>query len=263
MLKSIAAICALCLGAGHACSFFYFRHLHYETLEPGVVSVLEASGSSHGPAPDTEAKSQIGISTRAGFKAKFQEYLRDSALVFIGRIDSVVVGGDQDTVPSGLSPEVVLASSWGSPAYGGFYLRFSIDTLLKGHLPSRKFWAKAYGEGGSCGVSPQSYGYPKTSFLNVSNKFDNMADLKLPKLVTNCGNCTQAHWFDGRYLVSPDFPGINLDITEVLPTYPATGVLRRPAPARPVTPGGKAYQPDGRRVEEPKSGRNAPLPLLK
>lgn len=257
MLKILGSILALGLGTAFACSgTAYF--LRGEETEPGVFTVLRG----YGWGPVGEASEVIGTSKTADFKAHVANIIASNNLVFIGAIDSVIGDGLTNASAPGLVPDVVLAPPYAGQTYGIFYARLKIDTLLKGSLPSRHFWFQGYGYGTSCNVTPFLYKMGGR-FLNFSNGLDSMAHLKMPRYSTFCSNCPVAHWFDGRYLYSPDFPVLKLDITTIYPTYPATGILRRPAPARPFRISEKTYQPNGRRVEEAKTGRKPPVPLLK
>jgi hypothetical protein len=263
MLKSILLIAALSTTAGYACSGT-FNFLRGEEIAPGVFNVYRGPGSSD-PGAGTVGNDRlelIGTSTISAFKAHVTNLMASNELVFIGAIDSMVGNGlTNASAPSWLIPEIVLTRDYPGQTGIAFYARLRIDTLFKGNLPSKHFWFKGYGSGSSCDVS--LWNYTVTRFLNFSNKFDNMTDLKLGGYNIFCGNCPQAHWFDGRYLRSPDFPVLRLDITEVMPTYPATGILRRGVPWRSPAASGKSYQPDGRLIPDAGTPRKTPLPALK
>src|SRR5690606_38768049 len=133
---------------------------------------------------------------------------------------------DKDTVPPGLVPDLDLASSTDTlPLSFRLYMRFHIDTLMKGALPGKTFWIRTRVALSSCDGSYQ--GLKNRAFLNASSGFMNLADLKL-NISLSTGAYSppfpSSHWFDGRYLVAPDFPGLRLDITELYPDYPATSV---------------------------------------
>jgi hypothetical protein len=259
MLKAFGTIIALSLGLSFACSgtFYYLRG---EEIEPGVFQVFRGQGLLASPGGDPPLE-PVGISRVSDFKTHVANLIASNELVFIGAIDSIIGDGLTSASAPGLVPDVVLAPEYAAQTYGIFYARLKVDTLIKGSLPSRHFWFKGYGYGSSCNVP--MHVYKAGRFLNFSNTFDKMTDLKLPKYSSFCSNCPVAHWFDGRYLRSPDFPVLRLDITEIYPTYPATGILRRGVPWRRSAGSGKAYQPDGRRVEETKMGHKTPLPVLK
>jgi hypothetical protein len=254
MLKTIGTVLVFGMGASFACSgTSYF--LKGEETEPGVFNVLRGYGW---PASGASLET-IGTSTIAEFKAHVGNIMASNSLVFIGAIDSIIGDGRTSASAPGLVPDIVLAPPHPGQTYGVFYARLKIDTLFKGSLPSKHFWFQGYGYGSSCAVYLPFWKAGK--FMNFSNGLDSMTHLRLPKFESFCSNCPTAHWFDGRYLSSPDFPVLKLDITSIYPTYPATGILRPKAPARFGAPTGKAYHPDGRRIEGP-TGRKTPAPLL-
>ena len=261
MLKSILVLLALCTGAAQACSFVYSQ-IRYDTLETGVVRVVRITSGENVRHEYVTTYDTLGISRTSAFQDKLRSYLQDSSLVFIGTVDLVLqFHNAADTVVPGISPTFVLRTSEGGTwERWPFFARIHVDTVLKGTLPSQ-FWIRSSQSGTSCDLSVLAHrGKP---FLNVSNGLQKPSDLKLSTFMNPYDNFPSAHWFDGRYLVSPDFPGIRLDITEVLPTYPATGLLRRGVPLRPANVSGKTYQPDGRRVQDVNTPRKTPLPLLK
>jgi hypothetical protein len=263
--------------ASAACPVYPPQGERYDTLQNGtVVLTWENNVLDKSSAPlKASRRDTLAISTPAGFKAWLQSSLADSALAFIGRIDSVIekrsdgnsVGEPVgDTVVAGLTVSLTLnprdTTVSGSRNYP-FYARLRIDTLTRGTLPSKNFWIKGYRSPG-CPMSLRTY--KNLRFLNLSAGFASMKDLKLPPDISFylAGQTIipDAHWFDGRYLISPRFPGLRIDIREVLPAYPVTGILRRGVPGRPEGVSGKAYQPDGRRIEGP-TGRKTTAPLLK
>ncbi len=260
MIKSIFITLAFCVGIGQACSFVYSQ-IRYDTLEAGVVRVVRITSGENVRHEYVTTYDTLGISRTSAFQEKLRSYLQDSTLVFIGTIDSVLqFQSAGDTVVSGISPTFVLRASQTDNERWPFFARVRVDTVLKGTLPSL-FWIRSSQSGTSCDLSVSVH--RGKAFLNVSNGLQRPSDLKLSAFMSSYDNFPTAHWFDGRYLVSPDFPGIRLDITEVLPTYPATGVLRRGVPWRPANLSGKTYQPDGRRVQNLDAPRKTPLPLLK
>jgi hypothetical protein len=128
-------------------------------------------------------------------------------------------------------------------------IRLQIDTVLRGTFPSsqRPVWLKVYGGAATCTV-PFSQ-YLGKSFFNASSGFSTASDLHVAFEVFPWWDpYPDAHWFDGRYLVSPEFPGLKLDITDLFPDYPAVGIVRHTMPAVPFKPDGRGYRPDGRIV---------------
>ena len=261
MLKSTFALFVLFTGAAQACSFVYSQ-IRYDTLETGVVRVVRITSGENVRHEYVTTYNTLGISRTSVFQDKLRSYLQDSSLVFIGTIDSVIQFHDAaDTVVPGISPAFILRASDGATwERWPFFARIRVDTVLKGTLPSQ-FWIRSSQSGTSCDISVSAHRGKR--FLNVSNGLLKPSDLKVPTFMNPYNNFPTAHWFDGRYLVSPDFPGIRLDITDVLPTYPATSVLRRGVPWRPTNISGQTYQPDGRRVQGVNTPRKTPLPLLK
>lgn len=260
MLKKIFMALAVIASVAGACSGEMY-HLKGEQTEPGVYNVLRRTVPFElvgGPTPTL-----MGVSRMADFREYFQKLVADNDLVFIGDIDSVIGDGMRDTIVPGLIPDIVLAPQYPLQTWGGYYARLKIDTVIKGSLPSAHFWFKGYGNGTSCDVSVQMYKW-WGRFLNFSDKFEKMSDLKLSSYASFCSNCPQFHAFDGRFLYSPEFPVLTLDIREVLPGYPVALDRPRNSSIVPWKPGKKAYQPDGRTVPEaPKSGRKSAVPVLK
>jgi hypothetical protein len=259
MLKSIFISLMLLVGSGFGCTIFYTT-VRYDTLSPEIVAVTAASNGPSG-------RDTLLISRKPEMKSYFQSLFADSSLVFIGAIDSLIqqVPG-KDTVIPGLVPAIVFAPDDTMPqSRTTLYFRLRIDTLIRGTLPSKSFWVKAGYVQSLCGFGYG--GYNNRVFLNASASFSKLSDLKvstqLDKFAGMLPSPATAHYFDGRYLVARNFPGLKLDITEVLPTYPATGILRRGVPWRPANVSGKTYQPDGRRVQGVNTPRKTPLPLLK
>jgi hypothetical protein len=253
MLKSFALTVALGAGAAPACTGFTY-HLKSEELEPGVYRVLRGSGSFALPGAPQEYET-IGIARLSDFKTYLEVIISNHSLVFIGAIDSVIGNGMQDPVVPGLVPHFTLAPLMSV----GVYARIQVDTILKGTLPANPFWILANPVRSSCHGNFHKTG----KFLNFSNKLDSLSDLKVSTLANFCANCPTAHWFDGRYLRSPEFPVLALDITQLYPDYPATSVHRRSVPVIPLRLDGKAYRPDGRTVPAAKAGRKTALPLLR
>lgn len=196
--------------------------------------------------------------TREQLRSHYQGLLQDSALVFLGRIDSVIQLPAGDT-SNPVTPWRRLTRDSTAPAnrFFRFYARIRIDSLLRGSLPHPSFWIE--------GERPEACSFKwedfqGKTFLNSSSGLSKMTDLKL-----DLGGRTlpTGYWFDGRYLTTPPFYGVRLDITEVMPDYPATSLLMtRSKRFRQGTPAGASYQPDGRRVGESFRGRSA-LPELR
>lgn len=247
-------------GVALACSGNHYR-LKGEEIGPGVYQVYSASG--FWPLPDSSVQWRSeGISRVADFKAQMDSLISVSNLVFVGSIDTVVGDGLHNAAePAGIVPQTVLLRSTASDTtYGRFYARLKVDTLIKGTLPSSLFWFVGYGYGSSCNVNLQDYRGGR--FLNYSNAFTNMSDLKMPRYSSFCVNCPTAHWFDGRYLRSPDFPVLALDIREVLPGFPVSLQGATPRVQVPLRRDGKRYSPDGRIVPE-KSVHKRTVPALR
>jgi hypothetical protein len=232
-----------------------------EEIAPGEYRVLRGPFSFVIPG-STYAYDTLGVSKVSDFKTFIQNVIDTSDLVFIGHIDSTIGDGLTNvTAPSGVVAAVTLfRTSTADTSYGKFYARLTVDTLIKGRLPSKSFWFKAFGYGSSCNVYPSEY-QMGGRFLNFSDKFDHISDLKMPKYSTFCTNCPVAYWFDGRYLRAPEFPVLALDITSIYPSYPATSITRRTSNVAPWKPIGKGYRPDGRIA--PKSGRKSAVPVFK
>jgi hypothetical protein len=252
---------ALAFEAALACSGSSYM-LRGEEIQPGVFQVSRASG--YFPPPGPQSYEPIGTVTMAEFKHHFDTVLANNALVFIATIDSVVEAGfPPNPTPIELpDPDFVLSSIW-MHSSGEFYLRLSIDTLIKGTLPSKLVWLKGYRNGTSCGTF--FTGYKGLRFLNYSDHLDTMPDLKLSEWESFCANCPRANTFDGRYLRSPEFPVLSIDIREVLPGFPVSlnSSMRTPIKV-PLRSPGKAYLPDGRTApSDDQVQRKAPVPLLR
>jgi hypothetical protein len=257
MLRRILGIAALGMGAGYACSPLN-ASFRLETPSPGVTQVVQTNYSGYMP-NQTVASTQVhGPYLQADLKAYLTTVLRDSALVFLARIDSIV----PDSIP--VAPQIAL-----TPLYDGqgavhawVRVRVRVDSLLRGTLPHRTFWIRSHIlNSAMCGGGNWT-GFLRRPFLNASGEFSSVGNLKLPYFQSSIYNA--AHWFDGRYLVAPEFPGLRLDITELYPDYPATGIIARHSePIVPLKQVGRAYLPDGRVVPAAQSGRKTSLPILK
>jgi hypothetical protein len=246
-----------------ACSGTTVR-LKGEEMEPGVFRVLQTTGFFELPGMPDEYDS-IGVSKMSDFKAYYQGLVADNDLVFIARIDSAIAPGPAvtsswDTIVPGLVPDIVLAPSH-SGSMLAFYAHLMIDTVLKGSLPSKQFWVKGYSTVNSCGINP-SIAARGSSFLNFSDRLDSTQHLKVTMDGGFCVNCPSSHWFDGRYLRSPLFPVLGMDIREVFPSYPVALRGSRPDIRVPLRGPEKAYRLDGRVVPEADRGKS-PVPLLK
>jgi hypothetical protein len=261
-MNAVVATTLIFTGISLACSGTSYR-LRGEETAPGVFNVLRTIGSMEAPGfPDQW--DTVGTSKMSDFENSLDSLLTHNNLVFIGHIDSVIGNGlTNATAPPGIVPMAVLyRGSTSDTSFGRFYARLAIDTLIKGSMPSMRFWFEAYGIGSSCNVYPSAYIGGK--FLNFSDDFTSIQDLKMPMFSSFCVNCPSAYWFDGRYLRSPDFPVLRLDITTIYPSYPATSIARRTANVVPWKPVGKAYRPDGRIAPEAsESGRKSAVPVFK
>ncbi|MCD6024027.1 MAG: hypothetical protein K0Q91_943 [Fibrobacteria bacterium] len=254
MLKSIFILCFLGVGLAGACSYVPTSS-RIDTLSSGTVQVVVTTYSASASPPVKTGEYVLGPFHQTDLNSYFASLFRDSALVFIAHLDSIVY---DSTVA--LSPQVNLVPVYGQGAVHQFFrARLVVDTIFRGTLVEKKFWIRTHMlNSAMCGGVNWEYFLGKR-FLNASTKLERTDDIRLP--YQGWGYWNPAYWFDGRYLIAPAYPGLRMDITALMPTYPATGILRRPAPARPVAPGGKAYQPDGRRVQETRAGRPGTFPL--
>ena len=254
MWKPTVLTLLLAAGISQACSFLW-SEVRFDTLSPGVVRAVQSTETTDiRTMQPVWRHDTLGVYRQSDFRASLQADLRDSALVFIGRVDTIVYDtGFTPTPLIELGPSDAF-SSW------PFHARLTIDSLLKGTLPAKTFWVKAHLPTHSCAFSWRT----KRAFLNVSNKLELTSDIKQP--TTDPGPrghyIATAQWFDGRYIVSPKFPGLRLDITELYPDYPATNVTPRRLPPAPLRPDGKLYRPDGRSVG-PDAASKSPVPLLR
>jgi hypothetical protein len=260
MLKSFALTVALGAGAASACTIFSTA-VRYDTISPGVVAITYGSEVNPG------VRDTVRISRHSEFKAHIQSLVGANALVFIGAIDSMIqTPPGVDTVIPGLTPDLDLSSQFDTMPYNtSLYMRFRIDTLMQGALPGKMFWVRTRYVQTMCDGS--YLGFKNRVFLNASDNLMQLSDLKLDAslaMYLYSPPFPSAHWFDGRYLVSPNFPGLRLDITELYPDYPATSVYRRNVPMSPLKLDGKAYRPDGRVApENPELPRKSPVPVFR
>lgn len=195
--------------------------------------------------------------TREQLRSHYQGLLQDSALVFLGRIDSVIQLPAGDT-SSPLTPwkRLTRDSTVSGKRFFRFYAHLRIDSLLRGSLPYSSFWI----EGERPEACPFAWrDFQDKAFLNASSGLSSMTDLKLD---LGMRTLPMGYWFDGRYLSTPPFYGVKLDITEVMPDYPATGILRQRKVSKSPDRGGKSFLPDGRILSET-SLRRATLPAVK
>lgn len=173
-----------------------------------------------------------------------------------------------DTVIPVMEPALALypQHGFGDTARYVFYARLNIDTLIKGNLPSNRFWIRGYGLVHTCDVTSARLSQlveSRSRFLNFSAKFDNMADLGIDMAENFCSTCPNLHQFDGRYLRSPDFSVLQLDIQDLFPGYPVDHTALDATPPKirvPLRAPGPAYLPDGRVVPE---GKRSAVPLLR
>jgi len=258
LLKSLSLTMAAA-AAGVACTVFP-TPVRYDTLSPGVVVVTHASQA------DSSQRDTVVISRYAEMKAHVEALLAESGLVFIGRIDSTItIPPDSDSVPA-LSPDPIdLSTEWDTASFASeLYLHLRIDTVMQGTLPGKSFWVHARQNITTCdNIHPTG-----KSFLNASNGMTRLSDIKVRLEPSGYSPPPpSAHWFDGRYLTSPDHPGLRLDITELYPDYPATSIR---SPRSPRSPGdgagswgGRAYLPNGRQVPNAPDGQKIPVPVFR
>lgn len=251
-------------GLGLACSPAPTPTYEYQELEPGVVRLLRTSETIM-PAPGggyVLYTDTMGVFRLTDFEASVGAMFSDSALVFLGRFDSVFYPDTNSTRIADIDLAPVPAP--GYPLHS-VLIRLQIDTVLHGTFPSsqRPVWLKVYGGAASCTVP--FFHYLNRPFFNASSGFAAAADLHVAfEIFPSWDPYPDAHWFDGRYLVSPEFPGLKLDITRLEPDYPATGIIRRNVPVVPWKPNGKSYRPDGRVVRgTAESGGKNPQTLLR
>jgi hypothetical protein len=260
MLKTWAASLLLTAGTSLACSLVDVTY-RTDTISPGSVQVVATTWTFTQTSPPkrvASAQTIYGPYHQVDLESHLESALTDSALVFIGRIDSLVY--DSTAV---LSPEIALTSAYtGQGAIHAWVrARFQVDTLLRGSLPGQTFWVKtAMLNSALCGSGWE--GFLNKSFLNTSNALTTSTDIKLPYQFGGFYNAT--YWFDGRYLMAPNFPGLRADITDLDPTFPATSIM---VPRKQITPmrlNGNAYLPDGRVAPLVEGAtRKVPVPLLK
>jgi hypothetical protein len=249
MLKILCAGFLALASAVFPCSPSPMRY-YVDTLSSTEVRVWREPGA-------VRPRDTVGIFKAGDFQSYLYDARQDSALIFIGVLDSVVV----DDTSAASSTYKVLAHDPNGDTWVSLKVR--VDTLISGVLPQKTFWVKARFSliETTCGIGYARFlGIP---FLNISTGLDRLADLKLSNSIF--GNLASipalASWFDGRYVVSPQFPGLRVDLFDTFDNGP-TGVLRRGISLRPAARTGKSYQPDGRRVPE-NPVRKTPLPLLK
>ena len=259
MLKSFALVVAFGAGVGFACTIPNASY-RIDTVSPGVTRVIQTNYSGYIPNQTVISEQVRGPYLQSDLKIYLSAVLRDSAVVFFAHIDSIV--NDTNAV---VTPEVVLTSPYSTQGQGAVSewvrVRIRVDSLLRGTLPGRTFWVKTHMlNSAMCGTR---WDHLKgRTFLNAAGGLSVTDHLKLPYSFT-LPLYNDAHWFDGRYLVAPDFPGLRLDITELYPDYPATSVVpRRLPPLAPLRPDGKIYRPDGRTVN-PDVAPKSPMPLLR
>lgn len=261
-IRNQVSLFLACAGMAWACSGTSYR-LKGEEIQPGIYQVYSASG--FWPLPDSSVQWRTeGISRMTDFKAEMDSLISASKLVFIGSIDTVVGDGLLNaSAPTGVKPSFKLYRRGpDDTAYGRFYARINIDTLIKGALPASRFWFEGYGYGSSCNVNLMEFMQGK--FLNFSDDFTSMDDLKMPNFSDFCMNCPGAYWFNGQHLRSPNFPVLSLDIREVLPGFPVSLSGPKPRVQIPLRLHGRAYRPDGRVAPSGESGKSKrPAPFLR
>ena len=259
--------------ASASCPVYISGGERYDTLQNGTVVLTWENNVIPKSAALSKAfvRDTIAVSTPSAFKAFLQASVLDSGLVFVGRIDSVIerqnsdpnsVGSPTgDTVVAGLTVSLTLnpfdTTVQGSRNYP-FYARLRIDTVARGILPSKSFWIKGYRSPG-CPVSYNQY--KDKRFLNLSGGLASMKDLKIPltysRYLMDSDIIPDAHWLTAQYLVSPKFPGLRIDIREVIPAY-VVGIKGRPIVRAPQKAEGKSYLPDGRYIPTGEIGAKVP-----
>lgn len=254
-MKTFGSTILFGMGVSFACSFLP-SEIRFDTVSPGVVRTVRIMQWTDPMLNTVERIDTLGVAHITDFRSRMASAFQDSSLVFFGRIDTLVY--DTSFKPT---PLVLLAKADSFPSWP-FLARISVDTLFKGTLPAQRFWVRGFLPSHSCTYSWRT----GRTFLNVSNGLKIVSDIKMPTVDPGPSESwiPTAHWFDGRYLVSPDFPGLRLDITELHPQYPATGILAPRTRLSPLRPDGKQWTPDGRvvPVTEPLR-RKTPAPLLK
>lgn len=260
-MKTVNALFALCgvfvanaAAQDALCAVDGGRGYRHQDLGGGTTRVIEQYYSVFLDTIQETPKLDV---TRAELQAYYQGLLRDSALVFIASIDSVIQLGSGDTAKPLAPWKTLAADSMSGRRYFRFYARVKVDTVLKGSLPSA-FWIEGKRQE-ACQFDWKTF--KGKGFLNASGAFEKMTDLKVD-LARSLDAQRAAHWFDGRFLSTPPFYGVRLDITHVLSDYPATGIApRRPAFVRPAA-SGRSYLPDGRAARA-LDARTHPVPVLK
>jgi len=264
LFRPFTLVFAASAGIASACSFLGGWSMRYDTVSTNAVRVIQRQPQTNLMTQEvTYREDTSAVTTLSGFKSWFENAVLDSGLVFIGRLDSILeFYAPGDTTQTHLTPVVVLRDTGILAGRWPYYARVRVDTVFKGSLPAKTFWIRGSTQGTSCDQD-LTYSLHKP-FLNVSNGLNRNADLKIPKFLwPHYDIIPKAHWFDGRYLVSPAFPGHRLDITSVYPEYPATSLVTPRSLPKPFRVDGKAYRPDGRVAPSEISPSNAPVPLLK
>jgi hypothetical protein len=252
------ALAALVAGAveAPACSSGEYPTYRYDTLETGALRLIRTQnmGSTQNPFVRVDT---VGVYHPSDLQAKLRASLQDSALVFIGRFDSLIPGNSPAPAPL-LELDTAPAS-----VYYTAYYRLRIDTVLRGTFPhATPIWIKLNEGAGSCTVS-----FPlhlNGRFLNASSGFATRADLKMKfDPFPGYSPFPLANWFSGRYLYDPAYPNVmRVDITQILADYPATGIAPRRLPFARAKPTAKTWLPDGREAKGLDARKN-PVPVLR
>lgn len=259
-LKLMVAAPLLTVGVAFACSPIDAT-FKIDTLSAGVVQVVETSWTTNmttsPPTRVQKGQTIYGPYRQTDLKTHLAGLMGDSALVFIGRIDTL--NYDSTAV---LAPAVALTPQYSESGsvYAWVRARVQVDTVLRGSLPSKTFWIKTHFlNSAMCGTTWDWF--LNRTFLNASSGLVSTADIKLPYML-GAPFSSGAYWFDGRHLVAPGFPGLRQDITEIFPDYPATSIVGSRNVKYRASSDGKLYHPDGRVVPKT-TNRKYPAPLLR
>lgn len=233
---------------------------HFDTLETGVVRITRTS-----PVLVSPHDSVVTYADPTQLKGHLVQKLRDSALVYVGRIDSMAV------IDSALRSRINLAfydDKW--KAHGdtsvrsSYAIRLQIDTLIKRSLPRRTFWIEVFTDPlvvSTCGGGPNMVA--RGAFLNFSSSLARYSDLNIPTYATEDARLPEAYWYKEGFVVAPEFPGLRMNLGQVLQEDSATAL--RPKSGARNTSGlfvGKVFLPDGRVVPE-RRDRKTPVPVLR
>jgi hypothetical protein len=264
-LRSFIFVLAASAGIASACTLIDATY-RTDTIATGTVQVVQTNWTYNYSLPAPPYRVEAGQLVHGPYRqtdltAHLTGVIRDSALVFIARIDSLV----SDSTVS-LAPEIVLTPTYSGAGavFAWVRARVNVDTVLRGSLPAKQFWIKThYLNSAACGTTWDHLLNKK--FLNASAGLFSTTDIKLPYGGSSSSYYfNAAYWFDGRNLVAPGFPGLRTDITTILPEYPATSIRSSGLPKRPLRDEAKVWKPDGRVAPSDESSRRkTSVPLLK